>query len=218
MDVPTVLIARTDANSAKLITSDVDERDRPFLTGERTPEGFFRSDRRPARPPSPAASPTPPTPTCSGARPPSPISTEARQFAEAIHAEVPGQAAGLQLLAVVQLEGKARRRHDRHVPARAGRDGLQVPVHHAGRLPRAQPVDVRAGPGLPETRHDRLLASSSSASSPARPRRLSRRQAPALRRHRLLRPGGPVRRRRRASTTALHGSTEEEQFAAAKAS
>jgi isocitrate lyase len=40
--VPTVLVARTDAESAKLITSDVDERDREFLTGERTPEGFFR--------------------------------------------------------------------------------------------------------------------------------------------------------------------------------
>ncbi len=40
--VPTVICARTDAESAKLITSDVDERDHPFLTGERTPEGFFR--------------------------------------------------------------------------------------------------------------------------------------------------------------------------------
>ncbi len=40
--VPTILVARTDAESAKLITSDVDERDRPFMTGERTPEGFFR--------------------------------------------------------------------------------------------------------------------------------------------------------------------------------
>ena len=40
--VPTILVARTDAESAKLITSDVDERDRPFLTGERTPEGFYR--------------------------------------------------------------------------------------------------------------------------------------------------------------------------------
>ena len=42
MGVPTLVVARTDAESAKLITSDVDERDRPFLTGERTPEGFFR--------------------------------------------------------------------------------------------------------------------------------------------------------------------------------
>jgi isocitrate lyase len=40
--VPTVICARTDAESAKLITSDVDERDREFLTGERTAEGFFR--------------------------------------------------------------------------------------------------------------------------------------------------------------------------------
>jgi isocitrate lyase len=40
--VPTVLVARTDAESARLITSDVDERDRQFITGERTPEGFFR--------------------------------------------------------------------------------------------------------------------------------------------------------------------------------
>ena len=42
MGVPTVICARTDAESAKLITSDVDERDGEFLTGERTPEGFFR--------------------------------------------------------------------------------------------------------------------------------------------------------------------------------
>lgn len=40
--VPTLVIARTDAESATLLTSDVDERDRPFLTGERTAEGFHR--------------------------------------------------------------------------------------------------------------------------------------------------------------------------------
>jgi isocitrate/methylisocitrate lyase len=40
-DVPIILIARTDANGAALLTNDVDERDREFLTGERTPEGFF---------------------------------------------------------------------------------------------------------------------------------------------------------------------------------
>ncbi len=42
LDVPTVLVARTDALSATLLTSDVDEADRPFCTGERTAEGFFR--------------------------------------------------------------------------------------------------------------------------------------------------------------------------------
>ncbi len=42
MGVPTVLIARTDAEAAQLITSDVDPRDQPFVTGERTAEGFYR--------------------------------------------------------------------------------------------------------------------------------------------------------------------------------
>jgi isocitrate lyase len=41
-DVPTIIIARTDANSAKLLTSDIDECDHPFITGERTPEGFYK--------------------------------------------------------------------------------------------------------------------------------------------------------------------------------
>jgi isocitrate lyase len=40
--VPTVLLCRTDAQSAQLLTADVDERDRPFIGNERTPEGFFR--------------------------------------------------------------------------------------------------------------------------------------------------------------------------------
>lgn len=44
MDVPTILIARTDANDSRLITSDIDLRDQRFLTGERTVEGFFRTD------------------------------------------------------------------------------------------------------------------------------------------------------------------------------
>jgi isocitrate lyase len=41
-DTPTLVVARTDANAANLLTSDIDEVDRPFCTGERTAEGFFR--------------------------------------------------------------------------------------------------------------------------------------------------------------------------------
>lgn len=41
MNVPTLVVARTDADSGKLLTSDIDPRDRPFLTGERSPEGFY---------------------------------------------------------------------------------------------------------------------------------------------------------------------------------
>jgi isocitrate lyase len=43
MGVPTILLARTDAEAADLVTSDVDENDKPFVTGERTVEGFFRT-------------------------------------------------------------------------------------------------------------------------------------------------------------------------------
>jgi isocitrate lyase len=42
MGVPTIILARTDADSAKLLTSDIDPRDRDFITGERTGEGFYR--------------------------------------------------------------------------------------------------------------------------------------------------------------------------------
>lgn len=42
LDVPTLVIARTDANSATLLTSDIDQRDHPFITGERTEEGYYR--------------------------------------------------------------------------------------------------------------------------------------------------------------------------------
>ena len=43
MGVPTLIVARTDAEAADLLTSDVDANDRPFCTGERTVEGFYLS-------------------------------------------------------------------------------------------------------------------------------------------------------------------------------
>ncbi|MGH8801849.1 MAG: isocitrate lyase, partial [Casimicrobiaceae bacterium] len=43
LGVPTILLARTDAEAADLVTSDIDDNDKPFLTGERTSEGFFRT-------------------------------------------------------------------------------------------------------------------------------------------------------------------------------
>ncbi len=45
MGVPTIILARTDAEAADLLTSDYDERDKPFLTGERTPEGFYKTHK-----------------------------------------------------------------------------------------------------------------------------------------------------------------------------
>ena len=129
----------------------------------------------------------------------------AKKFAEGIRTQVPGEDAGLQLLAVVQLEAQPRRRDHRQIPARARRDGLQVPVHHAGRLPLAQLLDVRARARLRAQRHERLRRA---AAEGVRRRRegLHRGQAPARGRHRLLRrdhPGrAPAARRRPPRCTA----------------
>jgi isocitrate lyase len=90
MDVPTLIVARTDANGATLLTSDVDERDRPFLTGERTPEGFHRVtgglDSAINR--GLAYAPYADLIWCETAKP---DLDEARAFAEGIHAEHPGK-------------------------------------------------------------------------------------------------------------------------------
>jgi len=90
MDTPTVLIARTDAESAKLITSDVDERDRPFLTGERTPEGFFelKGGVECAIARGLAYAPYADLIWCETS---TPDLDQARKFAEAIHAEFPNK-------------------------------------------------------------------------------------------------------------------------------
>ena len=89
-DVPTVLMARTDANAADMVTTDVDECEAPFLTGERTPEGFHRTraglDQAIAR--GLAYAPYADLIWCETAVP---DLAEARRFAEAIHREHPDQ-------------------------------------------------------------------------------------------------------------------------------
>jgi isocitrate lyase len=88
--VPTVLVARTDALSATLITSDADPADEPFLTGERTPEGFFRVreglDAAIAR--GRAAAPYADLVWFETS---TPDMGEAREFAQAVHEEFPGK-------------------------------------------------------------------------------------------------------------------------------
>jgi isocitrate lyase len=88
--VPTVLIARTDANGAYLITSDIDPRDRKFLTGERTPEGFYRirGGLESAIARGLAYAPYADIVWCETSEP---NIEEARKFAEAIHAQFPGK-------------------------------------------------------------------------------------------------------------------------------
>ena len=90
LDVPTVLVARTDALSATLLTSDVDERDREFLTGERTPEGFFRTQPGIEAPIARALAYAPYADLlwCETS---TPDLDEAAAFAEAVHAKYPGK-------------------------------------------------------------------------------------------------------------------------------
>jgi isocitrate lyase len=88
--VPTVLIARTDADAANLITSDSDDRDHPFITGERTTEGFYRTkaglDQAIAR--GLAYAPYADLIWCETSKP---DLEQARRFADAIHAIYPGK-------------------------------------------------------------------------------------------------------------------------------
>jgi isocitrate lyase len=90
MGVPTILIARTDANGAGLVTSDIDERDRPFLTGGRTSEGFFAVkeglDQAIAR--GLAYAPYADMIWCETSEP---NLAEAARFAHAIHEQYPGK-------------------------------------------------------------------------------------------------------------------------------
>jgi len=90
MGVPTLLIARTDAEAADLVTSDVDENDRPFLTGERTQEGFFRTQPGLAQAVSRglAYAPYADLVWCETGKP---DLAYARAFAEAIHRQYPGK-------------------------------------------------------------------------------------------------------------------------------
>jgi isocitrate lyase len=88
--VPTILVARTDALSAELLTTDVDERDHAFLTGERTNEGFYRVrpglDQAIARGLAYA-----PYADLLWFETSTPEMADARKFADAVHAEHPGK-------------------------------------------------------------------------------------------------------------------------------
>ncbi len=90
LGVPTLLLARTDADAADLITADSDERDHPFITGERTPEGFYRTksgmDQAIAR--GLAYAPYADMIWCETSKP---DLEQAQKFADAIHAEFPDQ-------------------------------------------------------------------------------------------------------------------------------
>jgi isocitrate lyase len=90
MGVPTILVARTDACSANLITSDVDERDHEFLTGDRTAEGYYRINNGLEMSIARAISYAPYADLlwCETS---TPVLDEARRFAEGVHEKFPGK-------------------------------------------------------------------------------------------------------------------------------
>ncbi len=90
MGVPTLLVARTDADSAKLLTSDIDPRDRPFMNGKRTTEGFFeiKAGTESAIARAIAYAPFADLVWCETS---TPDLVQARQFAEGVHARFPGK-------------------------------------------------------------------------------------------------------------------------------
>ena len=112
MGVPTLIVARTDAEAADLVTSDVDANDKPFFTGERTVEGFYKTkpglDQAISR--GLAYAPYADLVWCETGKPDLEF---ARKFAEAIHAKFPGKLLAYNCSPSLQLEEEPRRRHDR---------------------------------------------------------------------------------------------------------
>ena len=193
--VPTVVVCRTDALSAKLLTSDVDETDAPFVTGERTAEGFFhvRDGLEPVIARSLAYSPY-----CDliWFETSTPDLGEAREFAQAIHERYPGKMFAYNCSPSFNWRKHLDDSRDRIVPGIARRARLPLPVRHARRLPLAERRNVRAGPRVRGRGHAGLRRAPG-ARVRARGARLHRRPPPARGRRRVLRPGhgGRVRRR-----------------------
>ena len=211
--VPTVLLARTDADSAQLLTTDIDERDRQFLTGERTAEGFFRikpgvgQDYAIARGLAYAE-----YADLLWWETSEPDLAEARRFAEAIRHHFPGKLLAYNCSPSFnwQQEAGARSEIAEFQSAHRG-DGLQVPVRDARRLPRAQSRHVRAGARLSRARHGGLFRAAGGGVR-RRSARLHRDAPSARGRHRLFRRGGDGGLGRQVLDRRMAGSTETAQF------
>ena len=186
MGVATLVVARTDAEAAKLITSDIDERDRPFVVpGERTAEGFYRlrNGLEPCIARAIAYAPYADLIWCETSKP---DLDQARRFAEGVHRAYPGK-----MLAYNCSPSFNWRKHlDEATIAKfqreLGGDGLPLPVHHARRLPPAEFRHVRARPRLPRPA-DGGLCGAAGRGVRRRGRRLHGDAPPARGRHVLFR-------------------------------
>ncbi len=189
MGVPTIILARTDAEAANLLTSDIDENDKPFLTGERTVEGFYRVRNGLEQSISRglAYAPYADLVWCETGKPDLQF---AKQFAEAIRKQYPNKLLAYNCSPSFNWKKESGRRHHRQVPEGAGGHGLQVPVHHPGGLSLPQLRHVQSGLWLCPQWHDRLRRIAGGGVR-RRGEGFHRGEAPARGGHRLFRRGHP---------------------------
>ena len=156
MGVPTMLLARTDAEAADLVTSDVDRNDQPFCTGERTVEGFYRTraglDQAVSR--GLAYAPYADLIWCETGKPD--LDVREGSSPKRSRRKFPGKMLAYNCSPSFNWKKNLDDATIAQIPARAGRDGLQVPVHHARRLPQPQLLDVRSRARLRAQRHERI--------------------------------------------------------------
>jgi isocitrate/methylisocitrate lyase len=205
-DVPTVLIARTDALGGDLLLSDADEADARFLTGERTEEGFYRTqagmDQAIAR--GLAYAPYADLSSCETG---TPDLEEAERFASAIHAEFP---TGCSPTTARRRSTPSEPSRTRRSPASTSGSRSSATASSSSRSPASTPSTIRCSSWRTAT------AGRGCRPTPGCRRRSSRARSAATRRPSTgagwfddvaqLIVGGDV------ETTALAGSTEESQF------
>ncbi len=188
LGVPSLVIARTDALAADLLTTDVDERDQPFLTGERTAEGFYRVRSGPDAGDRPRVSPTPTTPTCSGSRPASRTWSSPATFAEAVHAEHPDKMLAYNCSPSFNWKRNLDDADIARFQKELGAMGYKFQFVTLAGFHALNHSMFELARGYADGRHDRLREAAGGRVR-GRGRRLHRDQAPGRGRHRLLRRG-----------------------------
>ena len=193
--VPTVIMARTDADAANLITSDIDPADAPFLTGERTAEGFYRVDPgldyAIAR--SLAYAPYADVVWCETSEP---NIEEAREFAEAIHERYPGKLLGYNCSPSFNWKLKLSEEDIATFQEQLGEMGYKFQFITLAGFHSLNYSMFELARRLPGPGHGRLLRAARGRVR-RRAARLHRYKAPARGRRGLLRRGCPGRRGRR---------------------
>jgi len=215
LDVPTVIVARTDANAAQLLTSDVDPRDRAFCTGERTSEGFYRInggiDSAIAR--GLAYAPYADLIWCETSEP---NLQEAQRFAEAVHAQFPGKLLAYNCSPSFNWKKKLDEASIAHFRERLGEMGykfqfITLAGFHAlnhGMFELARDFKLRGMSAYADFQQREFAAEAFGYTATRHQREVGTGYFDEV--ARVVSEGA-------ASTTALTGSTEEEQFAPAVA-